>query len=121
MSQCRAEWDCKCQDVSNNTYYCIRTIDDSENSIFCQFDDDEGFIEAYDLDEDPYQLKNVYLEADDDSKIRRDHIIQSLEDIKIIAQANTDSLMSVEREFSDISIFKYMKQFLFNVINHIGL
>ena len=46
MSQCLGEWDCKCQDVANNTYFCIRKITQSENSIYCRFEDNENFIEV---------------------------------------------------------------------------
>ena len=120
MSQCRAEWDCKCQDVANNTYYCIRTIDDTENSIFCQFDDDEGFIEAYDLSEDPYQLNNIYLEPNADSKIRREYIIESLEEIRNLAQGVSEKLTRVKNGFGYTSIMQYMKQLVFNVIHYMG-
>ena len=58
MSQCRLEWDCKCQDVANNTYLCVRQFTEEVNTIVCQFMDNEDFMEAYDLNKDPYQLNN---------------------------------------------------------------
>ena len=82
MSQCRAEWDCKCQDVANNTYYCVRKLDSRDNSILCQFDDDEKFIEAYDLNEDPFQLNNIYVQDSEDNRQRRKHIRASLREAK---------------------------------------
>jgi N-acetylglucosamine-6-sulfatase len=60
LSQCPYSWD----DVSwmpdswNNTYHCLRTLDDTENSIFCRFEDEEDFVEYYDLTTNPYQLDN---------------------------------------------------------------
>ena len=119
MSQCRAEWDCKCQDVANNTYYCIRKIDDSENTIFCQFDDDEKFIEAYDLNEDPYQLSNIFLEENEDSMIQREYIIESLDDIRNVIQETTDNTGYSNNMFADIPIIQYMKQLFAFVIHHI--
>ena len=120
MSQCRAEWDCKCQDVANNTYYCIRTIDDTENSIFCEFDDEEGFIEAYDLSEDPYQLNNIMIEPNADSKIRREYIIESLEDIRNVAQGVSEKLTYAKTGIGYTSMMQYMKQLVFNVIRYVG-
>jgi N-acetylglucosamine-6-sulfatase len=69
-------------DAWNNTYHCVRTIVtattmeeeeneetgrdraqgeiEKENSIYCVFDDDEQFVEYYDLRSNPYQLNNDY-------------------------------------------------------------
>ena len=63
MSQCRVEWDCKCQDVTNNTYLCLRELTEEKNTIVCQFMDNEDFMEAYDLNKDPYQLNNEIVEG----------------------------------------------------------
>ena len=82
MSQCRLEWDCKCQDVANNTYYCVRKLDQRDNSIFCQFDDEEQFVEAYDLNEDPYQLTNIYLRNSKANRNQQKEIIESLKKVK---------------------------------------
>merc|ERR1711974_134141 len=59
---CGADYfSCKCQDSTNNTYTCLRTIiqEEEEDSIFCLFEDDESFVEIYDLNLDPYQLTNL--------------------------------------------------------------
>ncbi|GKY90756.1 hypothetical protein MPSEU_000048500 [Mayamaea pseudoterrestris] len=46
-------------DALNNTYHCVRTIrNDATNSMYCEFDDDENFVEYYDLATDPWQLDN---------------------------------------------------------------
>lgn len=50
---------CSCQDALNNTYACIRTISTEENTLFCEFDDDEAFVEYYDLAEDVWQRTNL--------------------------------------------------------------
>ncbi len=34
----------------------------SENTMYCEFDDAENFKEYYDLNVDPYNLKNIYAE-----------------------------------------------------------
>lgn len=45
-------------DAWNNTYHCVRTISGKANSIYCRFEDNEDFVEYYDLIEDPQQLYN---------------------------------------------------------------
>jgi len=59
MSHCKVEWDCKCEDTRNNTYQCKRYLDDQENKVLCRFEDEEDFVEYYDLNKDPYQLYNI--------------------------------------------------------------
>lgn len=76
LQLCLNDFGCKCQDAANNTYVCLRTLSPSgpnnlkknkvqekeeereEDSLYCQFDDSENFVELYDLRVDPYQLKN---------------------------------------------------------------
>ena len=59
MSHCKVEWDCKCEDTRNNTYQCKRYLDDQENKVLCRFEDEEDFVEYYNLNSDPYQLYNI--------------------------------------------------------------
>ena len=59
MSHCKVEWDCKCEDTRNNTYQCKRYLDAEENKVLCRFEDEEEFVEYYDLNKDPYQLYNI--------------------------------------------------------------
>ena len=45
---------CSCQDSSNNTYACVRTLATSNgtavaDSLYCRFADSEGFEEYYDM------------------------------------------------------------------------
>ena len=86
MSQCRREWDCKCQDVANNTYYCVRKINTEDNSIICHFDDDDNFIEAYDLNLDPYQLNNLLYGDAENEIIHHEKILESLDKIKSVVK-----------------------------------
>ena len=45
---------CFCPNASNNTYWCIRKINDQENILYCEFI--TGYISFYDLNKDPYQV-----------------------------------------------------------------
>ncbi|KAL3906919.1 MAG: hypothetical protein SGILL_009083, partial [Bacillariaceae sp.] len=60
-------------DAWNNTYNCVRTLQpankrqyangalvDGEDSIYCRFEDNENFVEYYDLMSNPYQLENEF-------------------------------------------------------------
>ncbi|KAK2173296.1 hypothetical protein NP493_885g01003 [Ridgeia piscesae] len=51
--------DCVCEDSFNNTYTCVRTLSKTCNLMYCEFADHEGFVEVYDLNKDPHQLKNI--------------------------------------------------------------
>jgi len=62
MSHCKVEWDCKCEDTKNNTYVCKRVMNEQENYVLCMFEDEEDFIESYNLNDDPYQLYNLQFE-----------------------------------------------------------
>lgn len=59
LSLCSLEADCHCQDSLNNTYSCIRHFAYNTNKIYCEFIDHENFVEAYDLEIDPYQMNNL--------------------------------------------------------------
>ena len=64
MAECSYDWGCKCQDSRNNTYTCLRSVTQTEDSLFCQFSDDKNTEEFYDLHTDPYQLHNLAAAAD---------------------------------------------------------
>uniref|UniRef100_A0A665VPT7 N-acetylglucosamine-6-sulfatase n=1 Tax=Echeneis naucrates TaxID=173247 RepID=A0A665VPT7_ECHNA len=51
--------DCVCEDSYNNTYACVRTVAASANLQYCEFDDNQVFVEVYNMTADPYQLTNI--------------------------------------------------------------
>lgn len=59
VTLCAKEMACKCQDAANNTFSCIRRVSPNFNNIFCIFEDDQRFIEAYDMNIDEYQMANI--------------------------------------------------------------
>ena len=65
-------------DSWNNTYNCLRTLGEEEDSIYCRFDDDEQFVEFYDLKLNPYQLSNDYFDLEVWQRQRYEHRLQEL-------------------------------------------
>ncbi|XP_071960691.1 N-acetylglucosamine-6-sulfatase-like isoform X2 [Antedon mediterranea] len=51
--------DCVCEDAINNTYTCVWTLEKTEKTVYCEMNDEENFIEFYNLVKDPHQLANI--------------------------------------------------------------
>lgn len=61
LSFCTVDAACHCQDARNNTYACLRHISALDNLLYCEFRDSEKFVEVYRLDQDFYEMENLYL------------------------------------------------------------
>ncbi|XP_037935139.1 N-acetylglucosamine-6-sulfatase-like [Teleopsis dalmanni] len=59
LTECTIEGACHCQDAWNNTYACIRHFSYNTNRLYCEFRDNENFVEGYDVDDDPFQMTNM--------------------------------------------------------------
>lgn len=59
LSGCNPDFACKCEDSWNNSYACLRQLSPQGNYLFCRWNDDEKFEEAYNLAIDPWQLNNI--------------------------------------------------------------
>lgn len=64
VSGCDPAVECECQDSKNNTYLCTRHISAEANTKICAFDDEESFVESYNLTGDPYELQNLFFSGD---------------------------------------------------------
>nr|XP_020464340.1 N-acetylglucosamine-6-sulfatase isoform X1 [Monopterus albus]XP_020464341.1 N-acetylglucosamine-6-sulfatase isoform X1 [Monopterus albus] len=77
VSQCFP--DCVCEDSYNNTYACVRTVAPSSNLQYCEFDDDEVFVEIYNVTADPYQLENKAKTIDHEVLEKMNHRLMMLQ------------------------------------------
>uniref|UniRef100_A0A3B4GG04 N-acetylglucosamine-6-sulfatase n=2 Tax=Haplochromini TaxID=319058 RepID=A0A3B4GG04_9CICH len=71
--------DCVCEDSYNNTYACVRTIARSSNLQYCEFDDNEVFVEVYNVTADPYQLTNIAKTIDKEVLEKMNHRLMMLQ------------------------------------------
>ncbi|KAL4218375.1 Extracellular sulfatase Sulf-1 [Mactra antiquata] len=53
---------CYCTNAVTNTYWCMRTINETHNFLYCEFID--SFLSFYDLKQDPHQLNNMIKTVD---------------------------------------------------------
>ncbi|XP_062862609.1 N-acetylglucosamine-6-sulfatase [Trichomycterus rosablanca] len=77
VSQCFP--DCVCEDAYNNTYACVRTVSKTENLQYCEFDDNEVFVEVYNLTADPFQLTNIAKTIDQEVLEKMNHRLMMLQ------------------------------------------
>ncbi|XP_054480485.1 N-acetylglucosamine-6-sulfatase [Anoplopoma fimbria] len=71
--------DCVCEDSYNNTYACVRTVAPSANLQYCEFDDNEVFVEVYNVTADPYQLTNIAKTIDQEVLEKMNHRLMMLQ------------------------------------------
>uniref|UniRef100_A0AAR2LTN5 N-acetylglucosamine-6-sulfatase n=1 Tax=Pygocentrus nattereri TaxID=42514 RepID=A0AAR2LTN5_PYGNA len=71
--------DCVCEDSYNNTYACVRTLSQTANLQYCEFDDNEVFVEVYNLTGDPFQLTNIAKTIDQEVLERMNHRLMMLQ------------------------------------------
>uniref|UniRef100_A0A182WAT6 J domain-containing protein n=1 Tax=Anopheles minimus TaxID=112268 RepID=A0A182WAT6_9DIPT len=62
LQLCTVDAACHCQDAWNNTFNCVRHLAQDLNFIYCEFKDDQHFVEAYDIAKDLYQMDNIAYE-----------------------------------------------------------
>ncbi|KAL0120010.1 hypothetical protein PUN28_007995 [Cardiocondyla obscurior] len=78
VALCAKEMACKCEDAANNTFSCIRRVAPNFNNVFCVFEDDQKFIEAYDMNIDEYQLTNIGYSMEKSSRRRFRKLLKNM-------------------------------------------
>ncbi|XP_063073693.1 N-acetylglucosamine-6-sulfatase [Engraulis encrasicolus] len=71
--------DCVCEDSFNNTYACVRTVSPTANLQYCEFDDNEVFVEVYNLTADPFQLSNIAKSIEQEVLEKMNHRLMMLQ------------------------------------------
>uniref|UniRef100_A0A8C4N8T7 N-acetylglucosamine-6-sulfatase n=1 Tax=Eptatretus burgeri TaxID=7764 RepID=A0A8C4N8T7_EPTBU len=74
--------DCVCEDAINNTYACVRTLKQDLNMQYCEFADDESFVEVYNLGPDPHQLNNIVRSVDPKLLVKMNQRLIALQSCK---------------------------------------
>uniref|UniRef100_A0A667ZYQ3 N-acetylglucosamine-6-sulfatase n=1 Tax=Myripristis murdjan TaxID=586833 RepID=A0A667ZYQ3_9TELE len=96
--------DCVCEDSYNNTYACVRTVAPSANLQYCEFDDNEVFVEVYNVTADPYQLTNIAKTIDQEILEKMNHRLMMLQSCSG-ASCRTPGLYDTRYKFDPRQMF----------------
>jgi N-acetylglucosamine-6-sulfatase len=65
--------------AASDTQDAVSTMNNvGENTIYCKFEDDENFVEFYDLDSDPWQLHNAFHQLTPDKQFSYEARLEQL-------------------------------------------
>lgn len=71
---------CFCMNANNNTYSCLRTINNTHNYLYCEFT--TGLITFYNLKKDPFETKNMESSLTEQEKSFLHHTLEHMKGCK---------------------------------------
>ena len=81
---------------NTNTYSCLRTVNATHNFLYCEFV--SGLITYYDMNVDPYQLRNIYQTLSGD---QLNHMHSRLLRLKAHRGSTPETLEELQRDRGD--------------------